>query len=252
MVAANLVDRVVDVLQVPVVDKRHHDLEAVPFARVFERIVAPLPSADLLLLLAVPLEADVLHRAIARHIVRAAAEVLHVLDFEHREEIVFIRKVADGPDQTRGRGFRSRFVAHFHRPLDAIRIDDIELGVGAAGVFLIELERRLRLMGFAAGSVDEIAGANVGGVPPQHGGALRGIFFGVPGWSSRRGKQQSEHSCGGQGNDPVHFLHVFPFLAAALCGRAGWMRFGFRASPLTVRMTLRYQRVLSRVTRGRY
>ena len=43
------VDGVVDVLQVPVVHDGHHDAQAVEFARAGERILFPLPGADLLL-----------------------------------------------------------------------------------------------------------------------------------------------------------------------------------------------------------
>ncbi len=63
-VAANLVDSVVFILQVPVVDDRHHYPEPIEFSRAGERVVPPRPSADVLFLFLVSFHADIMHGAV--------------------------------------------------------------------------------------------------------------------------------------------------------------------------------------------
>ena len=58
------IDSVVVVLQIPVVDQRHHDAQSVPLAGARKGIVAPGPVSKFALALNMPLQPHILHRAV--------------------------------------------------------------------------------------------------------------------------------------------------------------------------------------------
>src|ERR1700704_4287539 len=61
------VNSVVRVLQVPVVDQRHHHSQSIQLARAAKRIVTPLPVSYLLFALQVSLQPHIVHGTVGRH-----------------------------------------------------------------------------------------------------------------------------------------------------------------------------------------
>src|SRR5689334_13052122 len=92
-----------------------------------------------------------------------------VLHLQLRIIVVFVRDVSDSPEQTGRRRFGARLEARFCSPLLPCRIMDIELWTGAVQVLSLELDRKLGLMIFAAGSPEEILRTDVARVAPEDG-----------------------------------------------------------------------------------
>ena len=91
-----------------------------------------------------------------------------------RDEVVNVRRVADGPDQTRRGGLRPRLVAEFGNPLLPRAVSHAPLhGVAAR---LVGLEGDLAQVGLhvlADVAVDEVARGDVGRLLPEDGRPLR-------------------------------------------------------------------------------
>ena len=88
-------------------------------------------------------------------------------NFQGREEIVFIGKVADRPKETTGNGFWLRLDADFGFPFLSRRVANIELGAVAIGVFLNKCHWQLGLVFLTAGAVEEVFRFDVARVGPQ-------------------------------------------------------------------------------------
>src|SRR5256714_2108775 len=109
-------DLVVRVLQVPVVQESHHDDETLKLFRPLERVIVPTPIVEALPTLRPRLEADVCE-ALTLAALDLLARVRRVDDLDARDEVVNVRHVARGPDQTLRGGLRPRLVAELDDPL---------------------------------------------------------------------------------------------------------------------------------------
>src|SRR5258708_382460 len=97
-----------------------------------------------------------------------------------RHIVIFVREIADGPNQPRRSSLRLRLGAEFNLPFHAVVIPNKELRIGTIEIFFDENERpAVRRMLFSAGSKEKIARFNVR-LSPEDGGPLC-IFYRVPG-----------------------------------------------------------------------
>src|SRR5580658_7042172 len=92
------VDRVVGVLEIPVVEDGHHDAQAVKLAGIEERIALPLPDCNFGVVVGLTFEARVDDLLVVHELCAA----LHVdaLDGCDVEQVVVVDVVADGPEKT--------------------------------------------------------------------------------------------------------------------------------------------------------
>src|ERR1700722_6637043 len=88
---------------------------------------------------------------------------------EVRNKIVFIRKIADGPEQAGRDYFGLSLRTQLDLPLHSVLVSNVELRVGPFHVFLLECERRMGLVFLAAGPIQEVTGSDVARVPPKAG-----------------------------------------------------------------------------------
>src|SRR4029077_709991 len=107
------------------------------------------------------LHANVVNGAVLRNEIVSAAQMLHALDMEDGHEVVLVGEVTGAPYQTGRDGLRPHLGPELHSPMHAILVDDIEFGVAAVGVFLVEGECARGLVGFASGPVEQVTGSNI-------------------------------------------------------------------------------------------
>src|SRR4030095_8063394 len=161
------IDRVILVLQVPVAEKRHHDTQSVKLSCSLERIVIPIPGAQLLCSGAL-LQTHCFDFSIwADEFLSAFQSNRQILHYYLGQEVVLIRYESDGPEQSSGRCFGAGLRSQLGLPLRAGSIAHIKLRICPASIFFQEGEGFLRLILFAAGPVIKVAQSDVAGVSPQ-------------------------------------------------------------------------------------
>ncbi len=88
-----------------------------------------------------------MHQTVRFHSILTAMQVgRHIIDLQVRQEVLFVREIADGPYQARRHRFRMRFFTQLELPLDPVRVGDDELGIGAVEILFDEFEGTVRLV----------------------------------------------------------------------------------------------------------
>ena len=162
------VDSIVFILQIPIVDERHHHPQAVQFLRPTKGVVCPLPLPDLLLAFVMSLEPNVVNGAVGFHQFLAAMQLRHFSNLQVWDKVILIGEVADCPNQAGSHGFRASFGAHLDLPFEIAGIFHVELGIAAIKILVHEGEGTVRFMLLAAGTVEQVASGDVGRLPPKH------------------------------------------------------------------------------------
>ena len=135
---------IVDVLQVPVVEERHHHPETVELARADEGIVVPAPRGRFFAASALALQTRSRHDVFAGDELLPAGEPWQSQDADLRPVVVFVDHVAGSPEQARGGRFRLGLFSELDLPPDAVFVFDFELRRRAAVRLLDESAGRCR------------------------------------------------------------------------------------------------------------
>src|SRR5712692_5179125 len=112
-------------------------------------------------LVILPLEAGVGEFSLGCHVILGASQSLHAVNPAARYKVHRLGEVAGSPGHAGGKDFGVHLGAKLDTPVNAIRILDANLRVGAAHILLDEPERRLRSPGAAsrtAGKIDFLHG----------------------------------------------------------------------------------------------
>ena len=135
---------IVDVLQIPVVDERHHHPEAVELARADEGIVVPAPRGRFFAASAAGAPDAPRHDAspVTNSCPRASRG--NPTTRIPGAVVVLIDHVTGSPEQACGGRFRLRLFSEFDLPPDTVFVFDLELRRRAAVGFLDESEGRCR------------------------------------------------------------------------------------------------------------
>ena len=128
--AADDVDGVVDPLEIPTVQERHHHAQAVQLLRADEGILEPVPVADLRVGGPLPLQPRATDDPAGRHELAAALQVRQTRHRHGVQVIDFVDQIAGRPEESRGRGFRLRLVTELDLPHDTPGVGDVELRAG--------------------------------------------------------------------------------------------------------------------------
>src|SRR6202035_5403273 len=117
------------------------------------------------------------YRTGARYEFLAAVKMRRVfLNLQVGDEVILVGKISDAPGQAGGDSFRPRLGAKLDLPLHSILIAHEEFWAGPVHIFLGEGERALRLMVFAARTIEQVTGRAVGRIAPEHRVAVGGNF----------------------------------------------------------------------------
>src|SRR5258706_8465947 len=92
----------------------------------------------------------------------------HILHSQYGEKVVLIGEIADRPDEARRHRLGTSLQPELDFPLHSIPVPYDELRVRAIEVFFDERVRAVRLVFLPAGTIEQIACGNVGGVAPQY------------------------------------------------------------------------------------
>jgi len=165
-----LIDRIVDVFQIPVIDERHEYAQTIQFPGTGERILAPRPDADLPPLVQSSFQAYVTHHSIRFDQMLTATEARgHVADVNHIGEVVLVGGIPGCPHQPRRHGFRACFSTELDLPVDSVTIHDPEFRVRALEVFVDECKRFMSvgLMAWPSWPIKEVFACGVR-LLPEH------------------------------------------------------------------------------------
>src|SRR5579859_4139210 len=155
-------------LEIDVANQLHHDLEPIELFGPYKGIFVPGPIQDLALTLVVALQTDAVDLVMLNQFL--AASQLHIAaDIEHRQEIIFIGEITDGPYEPGCRSFGLGFVAQLDSPANAGFIAHVELGIHSVEFFLDKRQLALGLMVGATWTIKKVTGLDVGWFTPDHG-----------------------------------------------------------------------------------